>query len=65
MKLYMIKDLQFLTMWYPVDLSGFGEIDELLFYADSTMKNSYGLTIPAYFCVGGFAYTLPSETSAN
>ncbi len=65
MRLMMINNLQFLTQWYPVDLSGFGEVDELLFYVDSTKKNSYGLTVPAYFCVGGFAYSLPAETSAN
>lgn len=65
LRLYLIKELQFLTQWYPVDLSGFGEVEELLFYIDSTQKNSYGLTIPAYFCLGGFAYSLPVDYSYN
>lgn len=52
---------QFLTEWMPISLEQLGTVDKVLFYIDSTQKNSYGLTVPAYFCLTGFVFTTPSD----
>lgn len=52
---------QFLTDWAFISLEQLGTVDQVLFFVDSTQKNSYGLTVPAYFCLTGFSYNLPSS----
>ena len=53
----------FLDYWLPISLEPLGTVDKVLFYVNSTQKNSYGLTVPAYFCLASFVYTLPAETA--
>lgn len=42
---YIVKD------WRKVDLSGLGEIKELIFNVKSSRFNEYGNLLPAYFCI--------------
>lgn len=53
----------YLTDWALINLEPLGTVDEVLFYVDSTQKNSYGLTVPAYFCMAGLGYSLPGSTA--
>lgn len=52
---------QFLLEWAYISLSELGTVDKILFYIDSTQKNSYGLTVPSYFCLTSFVYSLPTD----
>ncbi len=61
LKFPLISSMMFLTQWAFITLDPLGTVDEVLFYVDSTQKNSYGLTIPAYFCITNFGFNLPSE----
>lgn len=49
----------YLDQWGIITLEQLGTVDEVLFYVDSTKKNAYGLTVPAYFCITDFMYNLP------
>lgn len=60
LKYALISGGMFLDQWAYITLEPLGTVDEILFYVDSTAKNSYGLTVPAYFCITNFAYNLPS-----
>lgn len=57
----LIYNGQYLDQWGFITLEQLGTVDEVLFYVDSTKKNSYGLTIPAYFCLADFMYNLPGS----
>ena len=52
---------QFLLDWAYISLAELGTVDKVLFYIDSTQKNAYGLTVPSYFCLTSFVYSLPSD----
>lgn len=49
---------RFLEFWAPVSLESLGEVDSIYFYFDSNMKNSYGITVPTYFCLSSLAYKI-------
>lgn len=53
----------YLDQWGFITLEQLGTVDEVLFYVDSTKKNSYGLTVPAYFCITDFVYNLPAAVN--
>lgn len=55
----LIKGGEYQIEWGRLPLNSLGTVDKMLFYIDSTAKNAYGLTVPAYFCVTSFCYTLP------
>lgn len=55
----LIKYGLYQNEWGRLPLSQLGTVDKILFYVDSTAKNAYGLTVPAYFCLAGFWYSLP------
>lgn len=59
LKVPLIANGQYLTEWAGVSLESLGTVDKVLFYVDSTSKGSYGLNVPAYFCIADLAYTLP------
>lgn len=63
LKMPLITRGQFLNQWIGLSLENLGTVDKVLFYMDSNVKNEYGLTVPAYFCMTNFGYTLPQ--SAN
>lgn len=65
MKYPLITKGQFLDQWAFITFEPLGTVDEVLFYVDSTAKNSYGLTVPAYFCITNFSYNLPSSVEMN
>lgn len=58
----LMANQRFLNEWAGISLEELGTVDEVLFYIDSTKKNSYGLTVPAYFCLGGIGYNIPETT---
>ncbi len=64
MKYAIISNGQFLDQWAFISMEPLGTVDEVLFYVDSTAKNSYGLTVPAYFCITNLSYNLPSSSEA-
>ncbi|MGN0234833.1 MAG: DUF4465 domain-containing protein [Paludibacteraceae bacterium] len=43
-------DWQYAENWQWVELNALGEIDGLQFALETTKKNTYGTTTPAYFC---------------
>ena len=49
---------RFLDIWAPVSLETLGEVDSIYFYFDSSQKNSYGITVPTYFCLSSLAYKI-------
>ncbi len=49
---------RYLEAWAPVALESLGEVDSIYFYFDSNMKNSYGITVPTYFCLSSLAYKI-------
>lgn len=53
----------YLDQWGIITLEQLGTVDEVLFYVDSTKKNAYGLTVPAYFCITDFMYNLPGSVN--
>ena len=53
----------YLDQWALIALEQLGTVSEVIFYVDSTKKNSYGLTIPAYFCMTDFMYNLPATAN--
>ena len=64
LKYAIISTGQFLDQWAFISMEPLGTVDEVLFYVDSTAKNSYGLTVPAYFCITNLSYNLPSSSEA-
>lgn len=64
LKMPLMTKGQFLTQWIGLSLENLGTVDKVLFYVNSNVKNEYGLTVPAYFCITNFGYTLPL-TAAN
>ena len=60
----LIYNGQYLDQWGFITLEQLGTVDEVLFYVDSTKKNSYGLTVPAYFCLTDFVYNLPQAANS-
>lgn len=55
----LIKGGEYQTEWGRLPLNSLGTVDKVLFYIDSTVKNANGLTVPAYFCITSFCYSLP------
>ena len=49
---------RFLEQWAPVALESLVEVDSIYFYFDSSQKNSYGITVPTYFCLSSLAYKI-------
>lgn len=47
-------DCYYLDTWQWFDLRGLGKVRNVTFSLESTKKNSYGMTTPAYFCVDDF-----------
>jgi hypothetical protein len=44
--------------WREVSLEVLGEVDKILFTADSNDKDVYGLVFPAYFCMDNLKYAV-------
>lgn len=47
-------DRYYLDTWQWFDLRGLGKVRNVTFSLESTKKNSYGMTTPAYFCIDDF-----------
>ncbi|MBQ9312415.1 MAG: fibronectin type III domain-containing protein [Bacteroidales bacterium] len=47
--------------WKYLDLTALGEVKKVRFTLESNYANSYGLLIPAYFCLDNFTYTDGNE----
>jgi len=65
LKIPLMTNGQYLDQWLGLSLEGLGTVDKVLFYVDSTVKDSNGLTVPAYFCMTNFGYTLPQTEAAK
>lgn len=50
--------------WRWLDLSSLGEVSKVVFSLESNYANSWGLLIPAYFCIDNFVYTNSDPHSA-
>lgn len=48
------KDHKLFTDWTWWDLSALGKVKTIGFKVEGSRSNSYGLTIPAYFCIDNF-----------
>ena len=48
---YLANGTSYINEWTYVDLSSLGKVDKLHFALESTKKNDYGMTTPAYFCI--------------
>lgn len=57
LKYALIANGMFLTEWAAISLEPLGTVDKVLFYTTSTCTGSYGLNIPAYFCLADFSYS--------
>lgn len=58
---YLAKDGEIAESWLNVDLSSFGYVDSLIFTMDSSQKSSYGMNVPAYFCLRDIIYQANPE----
>lgn len=47
-------DRYYLDTWQWFDLRSLGKVRNVTFSLESTKKNSYGMTTPAYFCIDNF-----------
>lgn len=48
------KEHKLHTDWVWWDLTSLGKVKQISFKVDGSRSNSYGLTIPAYFCIDNF-----------
>ncbi len=55
-------DHYYVNDWQWVDLSALGKVESLTFRMDSSRKNDWGMTTPAYFCIDDFNGTAPVST---
>lgn len=52
-----------MDQWTWVDLSGIGELHELRFAFDSSQKNAWGITTPAYVCLDDLGAANPDAST--
>lgn len=56
--IYLAKNGEVAESWVGAELVTLGLVDELVFTMNSSDKGQWGMNVPAYFCMAGFAYSL-------
>lgn len=62
---YLAQGTSYIADWTYVDLSSFGEVDEISFSLTSSKQNDNGMTTPAYFCIDNLGAQAPTEGIDN
>ena len=60
----LAEGTKYIKEWTYVDLSELGQIDEVVFSMEGSVKNDNGLLTPAYFCLDNFGASKPNNYQA-
>lgn len=60
----LAEGTKYIKEWTYVDLSELGQIDEVVFSMEGSVKNDKGLLTPAYFCLDNFGASKPNNYQA-